>query len=54
MENLKKNKKKEVELVEYEGVGHAFMNAMRPEAYHEETAKKAFEKTVAFFKKWLG
>jgi carboxymethylenebutenolidase len=33
---------------------HAFVNDTRPEVYHAENAKLAWERTVAFFKKHLG
>jgi len=36
----------------YPGAGHAFMNAGRP-SYREEAARDAWEKTVAFFARYL-
>lgn len=34
-------------------VGHAFFNDSRPEVYHEESAKKAWQKTCAFLRQHL-
>ena len=36
----------------YEGAGHAFFNDTGPR-YHEEAAKLAWERTIAFFKQKL-
>lgn len=40
------------EIIVYEGAGHAFMNDTR-DSYRPEVAKKAWEKTIKFFKKNL-
>jgi len=37
----------------YEGAGHAFFNDTR-DSYHEASAKDAWQRTVAHFKKHLG
>ncbi|MBN2481496.1 MAG: dienelactone hydrolase family protein [Bacteroidales bacterium] len=37
----------------YEGASHAFNNDSNPDRYHEEAAKLAWERTVAFFKEKL-
>ena len=37
----------------YEGAGHAFFNDSRPERYHEEAARLAWERTIAFFNEKL-
>ncbi len=37
----------------YSGVDHAFFNDSRPEVYHEEYASDVWEKTIAFFNKYL-
>ncbi len=37
----------------YEGAAHAFNNDSRPDRYHEEAAKLAWKRTVAFFKEKL-
>ena len=34
-------------------VGHAFFNDARPEVYHEESARKAWQKSCAFFRQHL-
>jgi carboxymethylenebutenolidase len=34
--------------------GHAFFNDTRPEAYHEPSARTAWERSVAFFREQLG
>ena len=34
----------------YEGASHAFNNDSNPERYHEEAAKLAWERTIAFFR----
>jgi len=44
---------KDSALTVYEGAGHAFFNDTRPEAYHEASAKDAWEKTKAHFAKHL-
>lgn len=38
---------------QYPDAGHAFMNEKRPEAHRPDDAKKAFAKTIEFFKKNL-
>ncbi len=37
----------------YSVVDHAFFNDSRPEVYHEEYASDVWEKTIAFFNKYL-
>jgi carboxymethylenebutenolidase len=37
----------------YEGAGHAFFNDTRPDRYHPESARLAWERTLAFFKEKL-
>lgn len=37
----------------YAGAGHAFFNDTRPEAYHEASAKDAWQRTLAHFTKHL-
>lgn len=51
-EALKKNNTR-YELYMYEGVNHAFHNDTAPTRYNEEAAKLAWERTIAFFKKYL-
>lgn len=41
------------EFIIFEGVNHAFLNDTRKEVYNEEAAKKAWAKTIEFFKKHL-
>lgn len=41
--------KKEGEVVVYEGVGHAFFNDTRPDAYDEKSAADAWERVTRFF-----
>lgn len=43
----------EYKMYVYEGAKHAFFNDTRPERYHEEAAKLAWERTIAFFKEKL-
>jgi carboxymethylenebutenolidase len=43
----------EYRLYMYEGAGHAFFNDSRPERYHAEAARLAWERTIAFFKEKL-
>ncbi len=43
----------EVQVKIYPGVSHAFMNEKRPDVYHEESAKDAFELMLNFFRKHL-
>ena len=38
----------------YEGVGHAFFNEDRPEAYNEAAAALLWDRTLAFFRETLG
>ena len=45
--------KKTFEFKTYEGVGHAFMNDTRPEAYDAEAAHDAWNRTVDFFRAHL-
>lgn len=45
---------KDVEFHHYEGAGHAFFNEDRPEAYHQESADKLWERTVDFLHARLG
>lgn len=49
---LKKNNTR-YELYMYEGANHAFHNDTAPTRYNEEAAKLAWERTIAFFKKYL-
>ena len=51
-EALKKNEKP-YELYIYEGVNHAFHNNTSAARYNEAAAKLAWERTVAFFQKYL-
>jgi carboxymethylenebutenolidase len=51
-EALKKNNKT-YELHNYEGVNHAFHNNTSAARYNEAAAKLAWERTIAFFKKYL-
>jgi carboxymethylenebutenolidase len=37
----------------YPGAGHAFFNDTRPQAYHPEAAQDAWEKTLAWFDRYL-
>jgi carboxymethylenebutenolidase len=50
---LKKNNIR-YELFMYEGANHAFHNDTAPTRYNEEAAKLAWERTIAFFKKYVG
>jgi carboxymethylenebutenolidase len=45
---------KDVEFHYYEGVGHAFFNEDRPEAYHQDSADQLWERAVAFLHNHLG
>ena len=45
---------KSMELHVYDGAGHAFMRATDPAKYHEASAKKAWERTLAFLRQHLG
>jgi carboxymethylenebutenolidase len=51
-EALKKNNKT-YELYNYEGVNHAFHNNTSAARYNETAAKLAWERTIAFFNKYL-
>ena len=44
---------REAEVVVYPGAGHAFFNDTRPEAYHEASAKQAWQRTVDLFERHL-
>jgi carboxymethylenebutenolidase len=46
-------KGKSFELHVYEGAGHAFMRDSDPSKYHEASAKKAWERTLAFLRQHL-
>jgi carboxymethylenebutenolidase len=48
------SKGKSCELHVYEGAGHAFMRATDASKYHEASAKKAWERTLAFLHQHLG
>jgi carboxymethylenebutenolidase len=52
-EMLKKNNIT-YELYNYEGVNHAFHNDTAPARYNEAAAKLAWQRTLDFFKKYLG
>nr|WP_293835508.1 dienelactone hydrolase family protein [uncultured Arsenicibacter sp.] len=41
------------ELYVYDGVNHAFHNDTAPTRYNEAAAKLAWDRTLAFFRKWL-
>lgn len=45
---------KDAEFHVYEGAGHAFLNDTRPEAYVEEAAQDAWNRTIDFLQKQLG
>ena len=45
---------KDVELTIHPGVDHAFFNDTRPEAYHEESARQAWVRTLEFLRAKLG
>jgi carboxymethylenebutenolidase len=49
-----KAKGKTMELHVYDGAGHAFMRQTDPTKYHEPSAKKAWERTIAFLHQHLG
>ncbi len=51
-EALKKNNIR-YELFMYEGVNHAFHNDMAPTRYNEAAAKLAWQRTIAYFNKYL-
>lgn len=44
---------KHADFTTFPNVGHAFFNDARPEAYHPDFAKKAWEKLLAFFRKTI-
>ena len=52
-EALKKNGTR-YELYMYEGVNHAFHNDTAPNRYNEAAARLAWQRTIAFFKKYVG
>ncbi len=45
---------KEVEMFLYPGAGHAFFNDTRPEAYNEDAAQQAWDRTLSFLRSKLG
>ena len=45
---------KSYELYMYEGVNHAFHNDTSEARYNEAAAKLAWQRTLAFFEKYLG
>ncbi len=45
---------RETEFYVYPDAGHAFFNDSRPEVYHAERAREAWEKMIAFFRRHLG
>ena len=51
-ENLQKASV-EYQIFIYEGAQHAFNNDSNPDRYHEEAAKLAWKRTIAFFKEKL-
>jgi carboxymethylenebutenolidase len=51
-EALKENKK-EYQIFNYPGTGHAFNNDTNPSRYNEQAAKLAWQRTVSFFKEKL-
>jgi carboxymethylenebutenolidase len=44
---------KQIEVFHYEGAEHAFFNDARPEVYHDESARLAFERTTGFLREHL-
>ena len=48
-----KAKGKTMELHVYDGAGHAFMRQTDPTKFHEPSAKKAWERTIAFLRQHL-
>jgi carboxymethylenebutenolidase len=44
---------KEVEIIVYPGVDHAFFNDTRPEVYNAEAAKAVWARSLAFFRAHL-
>lgn len=54
LEKQLKDLGKDAEFHIYEGTGHAFFNDSRPDAYVEDAAREAWERTIAFFSKHLG
>ncbi len=44
---------KSFELASYPGTTHSFFNELQADMYHEESAKQAWEKTLAFVDKFL-
>jgi carboxymethylenebutenolidase len=53
-EKMLKDLGKTVELVSYSHAGHAFFNDTRPEAYNPHAANDAWDRTVQWFRKYLG
>ena len=45
---------REVRMFSYPGVGHAFFNDTRPEAYDEDSARQAWVRTLEFLRAKLG
>ena len=52
-EEALKNNKINYELYMYEGANHAFHNDTAPTRYNEAAAKLAWQRTIAFFTKYL-
>ena len=52
-EEALKSAKLNYELYTYDGAQHAFHNDTAPTRYNEAAAKLAWERTLAFFKKYL-
>jgi carboxymethylenebutenolidase len=42
------------EIVTYPGAGHAFFNDARPDHYHEDSARDAWNRTLAWLRMHLG
>lgn len=51
--NEQSNKGIATEVIVYPGVGHAFFNDTRPEAYNEHAANDAWRRTLAHFGRYL-
>jgi carboxymethylenebutenolidase len=54
LESQLKQLGKDATVYTYEGVGHAFFNEDRPEAYNAEAAALLWNRTLAFFRETLG
>ena len=54
LESQLKQLGKDATFYTYEGVGHAFFNEDRPEAYNPEAAALLWDRTLAFFRETLG